>query len=109
MKEYIIGYILKGCPYSMMANDILKQNPNNQLIYVDPSEKDKYKKLNHMSTFPQIFYIKDGQRIKIGGYDDLSSLLDKNKSNDRKELYKNCNAKISYRTFLKMLLYLNRS
>ena len=45
MKEYIIGYILKGCPYSMMANDILKQNPNNQLIYVDHSEKDKYKKL----------------------------------------------------------------
>lgn len=108
MKEYIIGYILKGCPYSMLADEILKKNSNNQLIYVDYSEKDKYKKMNHMSTFPQIFYIKDGLKIKIGGYDDLSSLMDRNKLENRKELYKNCDAKISYRTFLKMLLYLNR-
>jgi hypothetical protein len=29
MKEYIIGYILRGCPYSMMADEILRKNPNN--------------------------------------------------------------------------------
>lgn len=107
MKEYLIGYILKGCPYSMMANELLKKNLNNQLIYIDHSEKDKYKKLNNMSTFPQIFYIKNDKRINIGGYNDLSSLLDKNKLNNRKELYKNYN-NISYRTFLNMLLYINK-
>jgi glutaredoxin len=108
MSEYILGYILKGCPYSMMANEILKNNPKNQLVYVDYNEKNKYKQLNNMKTFPQIFYVKNNIKYKIGGYDDLSSLLNKQKLADRKELHKYVCSDVPYRTFLNMLLYLNK-
>ncbi len=108
MKEYIIGYILRGCPYSMMADEILRKNSNNKLIYIDQTEKDKYKRSNNMSTFPQIFFVKDEMRYRIGGYNDLSTLLNKQQLENRKELHKHICNDIPYRMFLKILLYLNK-
>jgi glutaredoxin len=109
MSVYIIGYILKDCPYSMMANEILQKNSNNKLILVDYNEKEKYKRENDMTTFPQIFFVKNQIRYKIGGYDNLSYLLDKNKLKDKKLLYKNINLHIPYRIFLQLLLYLHNN
>jgi glutaredoxin len=108
MTEYIIGYILKGCPYSMMADEILKKNPINQIIYVDQSQKAIYKQQNKMDTFPQIFFIKNNKKFKIGGYDNLSKLLDKNNLIDRKELHKHICTNVPYKTFLNLLMYLHR-
>jgi glutaredoxin len=108
MKGYILGYILIGCPYSMMADEILKKNSNNKLIYVNHNEKEIYKKSNDMLTFPQIFYIKDTIQYKIGGYHELSILLDKKKLENIKELHKYICNDISYRIFLQIILYLNK-
>ena len=91
----------------MMANEILKKNPNNKLIFLDNNEKEKYKRENDMTTFPQIFFVKNQIRYKIGGYDNLSYLLDKNKLNDKKLLYKNLNLDIPYRFFLQITYYLH--
>jgi glutaredoxin len=108
MTEYIIGYILKGCPYSMMADDILKKNSANQLIYVDQLQKNIYKEQNKMNTFPQIFYIKNNIKYMIGGYNNLSKLLDKHSLTNLKTLHSNIYSNIPYRIFLKLLLYLNK-
>jgi hypothetical protein len=58
-----------------------------QIIKVEQTEKNKYKKMNNMATFPQIFLVNEdtNKRIKIGGLDSTVELLDnifKNKSID---------------------------
>jgi len=58
-----------------------------QIIKVEQNEKNKYKKMNNMATFPQIFLVDEDKnnRIKIGGLDSTVELLDnifKNKSID---------------------------
>jgi hypothetical protein len=49
-----------------------------QIIKVEQNEKNKYKKMNNMDTFPQIFLVNEesGVRIKIGGLDNTVKLLD---------------------------------
>ena len=73
MKLFI--YSLVGCPWSLKSENKLKAyNPN--IIKVDQSEKSKFKKMNNMNTFPQIFLIDDNEKaIKIGGYDATMQLL----------------------------------
>jgi glutaredoxin len=53
------------------------------VILVHTHEKDHYKQLNQMSTFPQIFFNVNDKRIKIGGYDDTKNIIEKirNKEN----------------------------
>lgn len=48
-----------------------------EVIIVHDHEKDHYKQINQMETFPQIFFIINDKRIKVGGYDDTKSLIDK--------------------------------
>lgn len=70
-------YSLVGCPYSMKACETLKLYKP-KIITVTHDEKEKYKKMNEMSTFPQIFLvIDDKHRIKIGGYNETINLLTK--------------------------------
>jgi glutaredoxin len=73
MKLFI--YSLVGCPWSLKSENKLKAyNPN--IIKVDQSEKSKFKQMNNMNTFPQIFLIDDNEKaIKIGGYDATMQLL----------------------------------
>jgi glutaredoxin len=73
MKLFI--YSLVGCPWSLKSEEILKPYKAN-IIKVDQSEKNKFKKMNNMNTFPQIFLLDDSNKsIKIGGYDDTMKLL----------------------------------
>jgi glutaredoxin len=57
---------------------LLKENNiKYKAIIVEDNDKEKYKKLNKMNTFPQIF-INVGQDnyFKIGGNDDLIETLE---------------------------------
>jgi glutaredoxin len=67
-------YSLEGCPYSIKSEAMLKLCKP-EIIKVSQYEKDKYKTLNKMDTFPQIFLIDDTKKIKIGGLNDTIDLL----------------------------------
>ena len=65
----IIIYSLIGCYFSQKAElTMVDFNLKNKIkiIKVKYEEKDKYKKLNNMNTFPQIFLLKDKKNIKLG-------------------------------------------
>jgi glutaredoxin len=68
----LIIYSLEGCPYSMKSESLLKLYKP-KIVKVSQAEKDKYKKQNDMTTFPQIFL----DNIKIGGLDSVTALLAK--------------------------------
>jgi len=69
----IVLYVLKGCPYCNNALMLLKENNiKYKAIVVEDKDKEKYKKINKMNTFPQIFINVDGNNyFKLGGNDDL--------------------------------------
>ena len=67
-------YSLEGCPYSIKSESkFIAYKPD--IIKVSQSEKNKYKKMNKMDTFPQIFLVDNDEKIKIGGYSDTINLL----------------------------------
>ena len=74
----IILYVLKGCPYCDNALMLLKQNNiKHKSILVETKDMDKYKKINKMNTFPQIFInIDSNNYFKIGGNDDLVETME---------------------------------
>ena len=74
----IILYVLKGCPYCDNALMLLKQNNiKHKSILVETKDMDKYKKINKMNTFPQIFINVNGDNyFKIGGNDDLVETME---------------------------------
>lgn len=75
-------YSLEGCLYSAKAVQLLKkQKTLNEIILVKRSEADKWKRINKMDTFPQIFTTVTWQddrgkikteRLLIGGYQELA-------------------------------------
>ena len=74
-------YSLEGCYYSQTAEQLLTQYGIKHKVYpVSQKNKNIYKKKNKMNTFPQIFLKKrinnKMKTIKIGGCDDLKSLLE---------------------------------
>ena len=74
----IIIYSLIGCYFSQKAElTMVDFNLKNKIkiIKVKYEEKDKYKKLNNMNTFPQIFLLKDKKKYKIGGADQLDNII----------------------------------
>ena len=82
--EEIVIYSLNGCGYSKAAVETLnKYNIKYKIYNVDWSNKDDYKRMNNMTTFPQIFYKKNGSKIKIGGNNDLDYII--NLINETKE------------------------
>lgn len=74
----IILYVLKGCPYCNNALMLLKENNiKHKAIVVEDKDKEKYKKINKMNTFPQIFINVNGDNyFKIGGNDDLVETME---------------------------------
>ena len=74
----IVLYVLKGCPYCNNALILLKENNiKHKAIVVEEKDKEKYKKLNKMNTFPQIFINVNGDNyFKIGGNDDLVETME---------------------------------
>jgi glutaredoxin len=67
---------LSGCPFSKKAEELLEEHQIAfKLIKVSHDSKGKYKKLNKMETFPQIFIISKKSRIKIGGSDMLLDFI----------------------------------
>jgi len=74
----IVLYVLKGCPYCNNELMLLKENNiKHKAIVVEDKDKEKYKKLNKMNTFPQIFINVNGDNyFKIGGNDDLVETME---------------------------------
>jgi glutaredoxin len=74
----IVLYVLKGCPYCNNALILLKENNiKHKAIVVEEKDKEKYKKLNKMDTFPQIFINVNGDNyFKIGGFNDLVETME---------------------------------
>lgn len=74
----IILYVLKGCPYCDNALMLLKQNNiKHKAIVVEGKDIEKYKKINKMNTYPQIFININGDNyFKIGGNDDLVETME---------------------------------
>jgi len=74
----IVLYVLKGCPYCNNALMLLKENNiKHKAIVVEDKDKEKYKKINKMNTFPQIFInIDSNNYFKIGGNDDLVETME---------------------------------
>ena len=74
----IVLYVLKGCPYCNNALMLLKENNiKHKAIVVEDKDKEKYKKLNKMNTFPQIFInVNSDNYFKIGGNDDLVETME---------------------------------
>lgn len=82
MNSVVYIYALEKCPYSEKALELLKEHDIfHKHINVTNKTKDKFKKLNNMNTFPQIFIIKQGggkkipKKIKIGDSESLMNLI----------------------------------
>tara|TARA_Y200000002_G_C22487371_1_gene581474 strand:- start:170 stop:523 length:354 start_codon:yes stop_codon:yes gene_type:complete len=72
----IKAYCLENCFFSENAKLLLNNNNIEfDLINVKYENKDEYKKINKMNTFPQIFLETDNESIKIGGYDNFNRLV----------------------------------
>ncbi len=69
-------YSLEGCGYSQKALDLLKEHKlSHKIIEVTQQDKNKYKKMNKMETFPQIFIVDGKKKMKLGGSTDLLALI----------------------------------
>ena len=80
----ILIYSLIGCPFSENGEKLLKEI-NHEVIKINHDEKQKWNVINGMTTYPQIFYRKsNGDKIKIGGYTELNSIMDKIKASTDK-------------------------
>lgn len=84
-KEKWIIYSLKGCPYCSAAEDLLKKNGKTvntvDFFKLDKSSQDKIEKMIKASdpefgmTFPRIFCLKSNNKQFIGGYTNLTKIM----------------------------------
>ena len=75
---YIYAILLKGCPYSDKALNLLKTNNiKREIITITSENKEKFKMENYY-TYPQIFFKKDDSidSLFLGGYSDLQKCID---------------------------------
>lgn len=78
----IVIYGLENCPYCKAAYELLDQYKikyHKIVVSNDEKEKEKYKKLCSMNTFPMIFIRKSedsSKYVKIGGFSDLKKYID---------------------------------
>lgn len=84
---------LQGCPYSQNTESLLKKyNIQHNLQRINPNEKDKFK-TNQISTFPQIYLVKNNQTRLLGGNNDLTEIISMIKAqkniNNMSESFKN--------------------
>lgn len=110
--EMIVFYLLEGCLYSQMILNILKNSYYYyNIINVNPNDKGNYKIKNKMNTFPQIFYIYNDIKYKLGGYQEFNKLNmyfynKKTYQNDIQNLKKNLN--LDHKILLRLLIFLNK-
>ena len=75
----IVMYVLENCIYCVDAEKIIKKLgvPHKIIPITSMKQKEKYKELHEMNTFPQIFF-KDskGDIVKIGGYTELVKIIE---------------------------------
>jgi|TARA_B100000161_G_C33384955_1_gene339524 glutaredoxin len=82
--DYLDIYSLDGCYYSQSLEELLN---NKKIKYnlnrVNLENKSKIKEKNKMSTFPQVFLRSKNINYKVGGFDNISYILDEinNKKN----------------------------
>ena len=82
--DYLDIYSLDGCYYSQSLEELLN---NKKIKYnlnrVSLENKSKIKDKNKMSTFPQVFLNSKNVNYKVGGFDNISYILDEinNKKN----------------------------
>lgn len=75
---YIYGIILDGCPYSMMADELIRNNTSRfEILNVNHDNKNEYKNDN-IQTFPQIYLKKYNSNFSelIGGYTEFKQIYD---------------------------------
>lgn len=72
---YLHSVILKGCPYSNAAHELLTNI--SEFTFVDYNNKDKHK-TSDISTFPQIYLKRKDSNgsLLIGGYDNIKEMYD---------------------------------
>ena len=117
MQDYLYVISLKGCPYSMNTEKLLKEyNIPNKILQIDYNELDQYR-TKDIRTCPQIYYKKKNLDKKklIGGNSDLEDLI--NLNNLIKNEPKNFDnliekyiqkSKINKKELLRVLILLNK-
>ena len=69
-------YCLKNCHYCDNSIYLCKiYKIPNKIIFIDNSNKNKYKKKHKMNTFPQIFLKTKQNKYLIGGNDEFEYLI----------------------------------
>lgn len=79
MSNYYLYVVSKqGCPFSKAAENLLNEQNIKQVKIksVDESNKNKYKN-DQINTFPQIYLRNNNNKLLIGGYNELTSTIDK--------------------------------
>ena len=77
MSSKFVLYVLDGCPFCKRATDKLEQlSLQHETVVVEQSQKEQYKIKHKMSTFPQIFFEDKEGKYKIGGCDELETILE---------------------------------
>ena len=72
---YLYIITLKDCPYSIAALKLLDSlNIEYKHRIVSQTNKEKYK-TKEIDTFPQIYLVKDGTKLLLGGYDKLKEFI----------------------------------
>lgn len=75
---YLYIITLEDCPFSIAALELLDSLniKYKHLLIVNRINKEKYK-TEKIDTFPQIYLVKDGTKLLLGGYSDLKEFIDK--------------------------------
>jgi glutaredoxin len=72
-------YSLHNCPYSLASEKLAKKIkiPHEIIKVYTDSDKNKYKKIHGMKTFPQILFQNNNGELKIiGGHNEFLTLID---------------------------------
>ena len=111
---YLHSVILKNCPYSNAAHELLQNNSKikKKITFINDSNKEKYK-TNQINTFPQIYLKRQNKNgsLLIGGYTEFKQLFDlfyKTKySHDNVTQIINNNNKWSKKSLLRFIQLIN--
>lgn len=86
-EAHFVVYSLDGCPYCERTKQLMDKLPYPaRFVRVTQENKGKYKEMNGMQTFPQIFVTltwedaaasrsMKSQRFRVGGYDQFVKTL----------------------------------
>lgn len=90
-------FSLEGCFFSQNAENLLKKNNiDYELKRISQFEKYDIKERNKMDTFPQIFWESKNEKLKIGGFTELSELHNSvNSLNNFDDVYNFVSSKIN--------------